>query len=215
MVVLNMKKKIITGGLLLVALIVALSGCTANDPITDTIYFTGIDADQVNADQIDTEEVNADQVQLGGATLLIPAYGEIYQTAFETIECDVAGTYYIVDGPTTAGELLGFENNGLGRLTYTDITPNRIGLATTAVTISVPADDRPATIRSMIYINGVSDNASLIGEYISDADPADALPIMALVELQQNDYIEIYISSDSANTTVTVNAMTLVVTTVD
>jgi len=65
-------------------------------------------------------------------------------------------------------------------------------------------------------MNGVADDASYIGEYISDADPADALPIMCLMELlDPEDYIEIYIASNTANTTVVVNTMTLVATTVD
>ena len=185
--------------LLLVATLVFIS-CSETERLTDDIYFSNIDAQNI---------------KLGGAPLLIPAYAEIYQTAFETVECVVADTYYIVQGPTTSGEILGFVNNGFGRLTYTDITPDRVCLITTAMAISVPLADRPAIISAEIFLNGVADVASYIGEYISDEDPADALPIMCLMELQPNDYIEIYVASDTDDTTVVINTMTLVATTVD
>lgn len=175
--------------------------CTKDEALSESIYFT---------------DVHSEHIELGSAQLLIPAYAEIYQTEFETVECYVADNYYIVDGPTMEGEILGFSNNGFGRLTYTDITPNRICLITTAMAVSVPAEDRPAIISTKIYKNGVADDASFIGEYISDEDPADALPIMCLMELlNPNDYIEIYIASNTDNTTVVVNTMTLVATTVD
>lgn len=187
--------------LILIIGVVLLPSCSAADRAEGTLFF---------------EEVDADYYTLGGAPLLIPAYGEIYNTAHLTVECYAADTYYLVSGNTTTGEILGFEDSGLGRLTYTDITPNRICLITTGMTIGVPVEDRPAIISAKMYLNGVADDASFIGEYISDADPAGALPIMCLTELSNTgDYIEIYIASNADNTTVVVYTMTLVATTVD
>lgn len=198
----------------LIALIVILpviGSCSASSSHTEPVYI-----DNIISENITSEYIASDQVILNGSPLLIPAYGEIYNTAFLTIECDLADTYYLVSGNTTTGEILGFVDNGLGRLTYTDSATNRICLITTSMAISVPADDRPAIISSKIYVNGIPDEASYIGEYISDADPADALPIMCLVELiNPGDYLEIYIASDTVKTTVVVNNMTLVATTVD
>lgn len=200
--------------LLLIALIVILpviGSCSASSSHTEPVYI-----DTIISENITSESIAANQFILSGSPLLIPAYGEIYNTAFLTIECDLADTYYLVSGNTTTGEILGFVSNGKGRITYTDITPSRVCLINTAMSISVPVDDRPAIISAKLYLNGVADDASYIGEYISDADPADALPIMCLVELiNPGDYLEIYIASDTVKTTVVVNTMTLVATTVD
>jgi hypothetical protein len=175
-------------------------GCESDDPITDTVYFT---------------DIEADQVKLGGAPLLIPAYAELYLTGAKTVNCAVKDVYYIVDGPSTTGEILGFVDNGASRLTYTDVTPDRYCLITTSVTISLPVASRPAIISMKIYKNGVADDASLVGNYIGTDDVAASLPIMCLMVLQPDDYIEVYVSAASANKTVVVNTMTLVATTVD
>ena len=189
--------------LIILILILALlaTGCSPDEPLTDTVYFT---------------DIEAEQIMLGGAPLLIPAYGEIYNTAFLNVACANNGTFYPVHGVTTSGEILGFANDGNGRLTYTDITPDRICLINTAMTVSMPVPDRPATISAQIYKNGVPDPASLVGDYIGVGDPAESLPIVCLIELlSQGDYLEIYVSSSKDGVTVVVNTMTLIATTVD
>jgi len=195
----SMKPRIII--IMVTALMLVFTSCSENERLADDIYFSNVDAQNI---------------KLGGAPLLIPAYGEIYATGYTTIECADAGTYYLFSGNTTTGELLGFADNGHGRLTYTDITTNRICLITTSMTMSVPIDDVPAIITCKLYINGQPDEASLVGDYISIGDVADSFPIVCLVEiLNKNDYMELYVASNAANTTVVVNTMTLVATTVD
>jgi len=153
---------------------------------------------------------------LGDAQLLIPAYGELYTTDTDITECVLADTYYLVDAPSTTGEILGFVDNGFCRLTYTDITPNRICLLNTAMTISVDGADVPSVIKVQIYKNGVADLASLVGDQFVVGDAVEALPIVCLLELlNTNDYIEIYVSSNHADTTITIHTLTLIVTTVD
>jgi len=186
--------------LIVILILTPILGCSADDPITDALYFT---------------ELNSDQMFLGGERLLIPAYAELYLTDFETVECDVADTYYIVDGPSSTGDIKGFVDNGSCRLTYTDVTGDRICMVGTSVTFSVPVDDAPAIVSMKIYKNGVADEESLVGDYVATGDIADSLPVMCLLEIDTNDYIELYVSSNTNNTTVVLNTMTLVATTVD
>jgi len=175
-------------------------GC-ASEPLDEPIYFT---------------EVNSDEIYLGGAQLLIPAYGELYTTASDVVECTLADTFYLIDSPSTTGEILGFADNGFCRLTYTDITLDRICLLNTSMTISVDGADVPAVIQVQIYKNGIADPASLVGDQFTVGDAVEALPIVCLVELlNTNDYIEIYVASNHADTTVNVHTLTLIATTVD
>ena len=68
---------------------------------------------------------------------------------------------------------------------------------------------------SQIFKNGIADPASLVGDYFTTADIV-SMPINCLIELfDKDDYIEIYLSSDVPNTTITVYTMTLIATTVD
>lgn len=189
------------GIVLILTTICSGCACTPSEPLEDTVYFT---------------DIEAEQVMLGGAPLLIPAYGEIYASGAKVIEIALADTPYLYNGVTTSGEMLGFANNGLGRLTYTDITPNRICLLNTALTCSVDAADVPAVVRCYIYKNGIVDSASLVGDYFVVADTVEALPIVCLIELlDTGDYIELYFESDKDNVTLTVATMTLIATTVD
>jgi len=206
--------------IVLLTLILSLLGCSSNYPVENDLYVTDIWGDNatfnsINATVVSGENADFDFIRLGDAPLLIPAYGEIYLPLFATIECDVADVYYTINGTTTSGELLGFTNNGLGRLTYTDITNERIVQVNVSMTMSIPIDDVPAIVSAKIYRNGVADNASLAGDYVSAADLADAFPMVCLLQLDQNDYIDVRVSSNADNTTVVINTMTLMVMTVD
>lgn len=170
-------------------------GCVG-DPIDEPIYFTDI--------------------YLGGSQLLIPAYAELYTTNTTTVNCTLANTFYPIVGISTTGETLGFTDNGFGILTYTDVTPNRICLITTAMTVSLTPVDRPAIVSAKIYKNGIEDPASLVGDYIGEDDVAGALPIVCLIELTNTgDYIEVYVASSKAGISIVVNTLTLIATTVD
>ncbi len=193
-------KKIVVVFLTLIILPTLLA-CSESERLTESVFATHIDTDTIT---------------LGGSPLLIPAYGEIYATGASIVEVALADTPYLFNGATVSGEMLGFANNGLGRLTYTDITPNRICLLNTALTISVNAADVPCVVRCYIYKNGVVDTASLVGDFFVVADTIEALPIVRLIKLlNQGDYIELYFESDKNNVTTTVATMTLIATTVD
>jgi len=229
-----MKKLIIIT--ILAMLVVTISGCYSDDPFTDEIYLQDLYSDNVIADNVTTnylysdyivtdnltatdiasDNISSDQIYLGGAQLLIPAYGEIYASGAAVLELAIADTPYLYDGVTDAGEMNGFSNNGFGKLTYTDITANRVCLINTALTCSVDAADIPAIIRCYIYKNGVVDPASLVGDYFVTGDVVEALPIVCLIELlKENDYIELYFESNVNDATVTIATMTLIATTVD
>lgn len=195
------KLRIVQFVIFLILITMVVFSCTSSEALPEGVYFTSIYSDSIN---------------LGGSPLLIPAYSEIYNTEILYVECAEANKWYLVSGNTTTGQILGFTDNGRGRLTYTDITPNRICLINTAVTVQIPVEDAPAIVSMQLWINGVPDTASLVADYLTVDDNADSLPIVCLLKLlNTGDYIEIYVRSDQNNTTVAVATMTLIATTVD
>ena len=161
------------------------------------------------------DTLNSDQVYLGGQQLLIPAYAELFIETPIVTEMTTAGIYYLVQGTTVTEEIKGFTSNGAGRLTYTDITENRVALVTASLSSWLPGEDTPAIIAYRMFINGEGDLASTTADVISIGDSLDAMQMVSLVSLQPNDYLEIKVVSNVANCSLNVITMSLTITTVD
>ena len=187
-------------GLVLLALFFAV-GCTADDPLEE-IYIT--DGHFVS--------VESDNFILGGAPLLIPACGEMYITTPIATPLTLADTFYKALGTTVAGELRGF-TDGEGRLTYNDITPDRICLVTGAM--SLKSDTAMNVISAKLYINDLPSDSSLIKIKLLQAGDIDTMSLIALVILQPGDYAEVWLASDKAGVEVTLEGLDFTATTVD
>jgi len=201
---------------ILIALFVTLAGCTADDRLGE-LYVEDGDFITLVAASLDVDDIEVDSVILGGATLLIPAYGELYRTAPFDMDLPLADTYYVASNMTLMGEQKGFIGDDFGRLTYDDVTPNRVALVqvTLTVSIGIPAD-LPTTISARIYKNGAPDIPSTVSDYLSVLDNIEALPMISLITLvSPGDYLEIYVASDRAGITLTVETMAIITTTVD
>lgn len=178
-------------------LLLVLPGCTAAERWQDRAYFTNIDSDNIT---------------LGGAPLLIPAAGEMYISTPVMTSLTLVDTYYKALGTTTSGELRGF-TDGNGRLTYTDVTSDRICLVTGAM--SLMSDEVNNVITAKLYINGLPHDSSAISVKLLQIGDIDTMTMVALATLQPGDYIEVWIASDKAAVKVTVTGLTFTATTVD
>lgn len=183
----------------LLALLLLVSSCSASDKLHDPVYFA---------------ETNSDQIYLGGEQLLIPAYGEMYCTTITDITyLTIAGVYYKEVLTTITGEQKGFTSDATGRMTYNDITPNRIALVTCAM--SLYSDIADVVITAKLYINGIASASSPIKLCLLDARAPGVMTLTALVILQPGDYIEVWLMSNTANVKSASTGYNFTVTTVD
>lgn len=111
------------------------------------------------------------------------------------------GTPVLVSGTTTAGLLSGFDHTN-GRLTYT-------GAASAVLTVSVMAS-LTSTSGNKCGI-AVAVNGSPVAEgYVTAGTGAAFVSAQKLVELVQGDYLEAFVSNETATNAVTVSDLSLI-----
>lgn len=184
---------------LLVLILAALPACSAGERWADAAYLT---------------ELDSDNITLGGAPLLIPAYGEMYIVTTTNITyLTVATVFYKAALNTINGEQKGFTSDTTGRMTYNDITPDRICLVTNAM--SLKSDTADVVISARLYINGLPSASSLIKLNLLAINAPGVMTLTALAILQPGDYMEIWLASNTPGVKIQTNGFNFVATTVD
>lgn len=184
---------------LLVLILAALPACSTTERWADAAYLT---------------ELDSDNITLGGAPLLIPAYGEMYIVTTTNITyLTVATVFYKAALNTINGEQKGFTSDTTGRMTYNDITPDRICLVTNAM--SLKSDTADVVISARLYINGLPSASSLIKLNLLAINAPGVMTLTALAILQPGDYMEIWLASNTLGVKIQTNGFNFVATTVD
>lgn len=119
-----------------------------------------------------------------------------------------AGTYYLLAGTTTGISQSNFTHSSPGRLTYTGTVT---GTFYVTANMSFVSSANNLTITSSIAKNGTPIASSEMPFFKTASTDVKQVTCFAVVDLAQNDYIEIYITDDSAASTVTANAATLMI----
>lgn len=210
-------KKLISILSVFMLLAISVVGCTATDPITGDLYTENIfPSDNVTFDlgspALTWDEGYFDVLYIGGDSISTPAYGELYVSVPAATTCTLAGTYYLVAGATTADELRNFTHNGSGRLTHTG---TETGTFIVSSAISVSSDVNNVILSTKIYKNGAAHEPSLIKRKIAVAGDIGALALISIMELETNDYVEIYIATDKPIVEITFGGMTLTASTIE
>ncbi len=180
-------------------LLLLVPACSVGERWADATYLTNMDSNNIT---------------LGGAPLLIPAYGEMYIVTTTNITyLTVATVFYKIAVNTISGEQKGFTSDAAGRMIYTDVTPNRICLITTAM--SLKSDTADVVISAKLYINGLPSASSLIKLSLLAINAPGVMTLTALAILQPGDYMEIWLASNTPGVKIQTNGFNFVATTVD
>lgn len=127
--------------------------------------------------------------------------GQSILTAQDTTTLSVIGTYYKINGTFSADYILGFSHNTNGTLTYTK-TKDCIFLFNGVSDLEV---NKACEITYALFINGIS-----VAETLHDfaaTSKIENISITAFLELQKNNYLEIYAKSDTVDTIITVSSL--------
>ena len=124
------------------------------------------------------------------------AYGVSYISTSGATTIATVNVPIKVAGTTTAGELEGFTHTTPGKLTYTGIE-TAVFKATIHAVIDPAA--HPAALLIGIGVNGVQDAASLLGLNVAAHTVPTSFNTTCLVELETDDYVEIFIENNTDN----------------
>lgn len=134
-------------------------------------------------------------------------HGGCYVSTPAATTVTVAGTFYVLAGTTTALDLDLFTHSSPGRITYTGTTTRTFFVTASA---SVVSSANNILISTRIAKNGTTIAASEMQFYKTTAADTKIVSSQTIVSLAQNDYLEMYITCDSAGATVTANTGTLI-----
>lgn len=124
-----------------------------------------------------------------------------YNSANSATTITLAGTFYVLQGTTTAEFLASlFTHASPGRLTYTG-TPTKQVQITALVSFSASANNILTKWR--IAKNGATIAASETQQFKGTGANIETVVCHATVSLATNDYIEIFCTNDSAGSTMT------------
>lgn len=128
-------------------------------------------------------------------------------SASHDTECTDADTYYKIDGTWTDGNNcnLGFSYDGTGKITYTGEEAYFLLNG-----VSDVSADKVCTITYGMYLNGSLVTGAETPHTFPNATSTSTIAISNIIKLNKGDYIEVYVKSDTINTTVT--SSTLMIT---
>jgi len=121
------------------------------------------------------------------------ATGSFSATSTPTTTTAPSGT--LVNLTTTANKLVQFTSNGAGRLTYTGTVTRRFVILSTFGF----QGSTSGRFQFFIYKNGVVVPSIEIHRKIDDNTDVGAASLSGTVSMAQNDYIEIYATTDAGN----------------
>lgn len=119
-----------------------------------------------------------------------------------TTSCVIAGQYYKINGVATwictEGCNKGFELDPTGKLTF-------VGRSGTWFLFSGSSDlsaDKNCTTTYGLYLNGALVPGAETPHTFDAANKVESIGITQLVQLNRGDFVEVFVKSDAANTTV-------------
>lgn len=187
-------------------------GCGSQGDPLDDMYTSDILPGEASTYNIGSEhypynEAWFDEVYIDGIPYPHSAYAEVYITTPLVVTCTTADTDYRVNGMSVTSEISEFEANGQ-RITYTADHPHVFRIA---AMFSVSSDTNNVICTWKVFKNGAAHNASITKRKIATAGDIGSQGIASLIEMDTNDYVEIYISTDDNNVNITVENMTFTI----
>ena len=137
--------------------------------------------------------------------IAVPAYGEIYVST-PAGTSNTSGTPLKALGTTTLGDAAQFDMPANNRLRYTGAETLFFHCS-----VNVAADSDANNLLLEIYLadNGTADLTTEIDRWITTPSDHGAMGTGFIVELEQNEYVELWVDSSTGNPTITVDHMTL------
>lgn len=132
-------------------------------------------------------------------------YGEMYLSDNTTAtSISATNTPVKVAGSTSAGLLSSSFSHSSGRLTYTGANSGKF-LVTVAMSLElVGSNDK---VKAYVAKNGTIQSKSEINQNLDATGDVAVLPINAIVELTDTDYIEVFIANETTTDNITVSYM--------
>lgn len=136
---------------------------------------------------------------------LMSAYGHLYVSAEAATAIAAADTYQKAAGTTTLKEALEMDMPTNGRLRHTG-SVSRPCMVEASLSVSTDGD---AEVTFALAVNGVVDEDTEISQSLLAAGGSEAFSVPSVVDLDENDYVEVWVKADDT-VNVTVNKMSLV-----
>jgi len=133
---------------------------------------------------------------------MIPPHGGYYRNLAAPTTISVAGTYYKAAGTTTAGDLDDLTMPQDNRMTYVGAPTQHFHII---ATISMTCAGVNKVIGVKIACNGTPLAGSVIRRKVSTGSDIGAVTVQSDVEMDTNDYIEIWVTNETSNTEVTLD----------
>jgi hypothetical protein len=122
-----------------------------------------------------------------------------------------AGTYYLLAGTSTALALSGFTHSSPGRLTYTGTITQTFKIESK---FSITADHNNILIEARIAVNGTTNVSSEQENSHTTGANTAGVNCGSFISLSTNDYVETYVTCDSAGTVLTASEAVLMITSI-
>ena len=139
---------------------------------------------------------------------LTTPHGSCYISTPAATTITVAGTFYLLEGTTSAISNSLFTHSSPGRLTYNGAIPKDF-FVTASMSFVSNSNNILASIR--VAKNGETIAASEQSFFKATAADEKQVSSFIVLQLAQNDYIELYVTNDAAGSTITANHAIMVV----